>query len=128
MQVCGDCHGGSGPAADGLSLSEHQTLRGEFPAHGGQAAGVQRTRPAGAGDQLGKTQTGSDFHQFVSFSCLPYEEFMVHVCLTLSIYSFHKMMDYFSQASAFVHVVHSECCLEIRPSILCDSADEPKIT
>lgn len=53
-QVCGDRHGGSGPAADGLSLSEHQTLRGEFPAHGGQAAGVQRTGPAGPGDQLGK--------------------------------------------------------------------------
>lgn len=40
VQECGDSHGGSGPAADGVSLSEHQTLRGEFPAHGGQAAGV----------------------------------------------------------------------------------------
>lgn len=54
MQVCGDSHGGSGPAADGLSLPEHQTLRGEFSAHGGQTAGVQRTRPAGPGNQLGK--------------------------------------------------------------------------
>lgn len=57
VQVRGDRHGGSGPAADGLSLSEHQTLRGEFPAHGGQAAGVQRTGPAGPGNQLGKTRT-----------------------------------------------------------------------
>ncbi len=56
MQVCGDSHGGSGPAADGLSLSEHQTLRGEFSTHGGQTAGVQRTRPAGPGNQLGKTK------------------------------------------------------------------------
>lgn len=57
MQECGDSHGGSGPVADGLSLSEHQTLCGEFPAHGGQAAGVQRTRPAGPGNQLGKTRS-----------------------------------------------------------------------
>lgn len=56
VQVRGDSHGGSGPAADGLPLSEHQTLRGEFPAHGGQAAGVQRAGPAGSGDQLGKTE------------------------------------------------------------------------
>lgn len=56
MQVRGDRHGGSGPAADGLSLSEHQTLCGELPAHGGQTAGVQRTGPAGPWNQLGKTR------------------------------------------------------------------------
>lgn len=55
VQVRGDRHGGSGPVADGLPLPEHQALRGELPAHGGQAAGVQRTRPAGPGNQLGKT-------------------------------------------------------------------------
>lgn len=54
MQIRGDSHGGSGPATDGLSLSEHQTICGEFPAHGGQAAGVQGARSAGPGNQLGK--------------------------------------------------------------------------
>lgn len=54
-QVRGDRHGGLGPAADGLPLPEHQALCGEFPAHGGQAAGVQGTRPAGPGNQLGET-------------------------------------------------------------------------
>lgn len=55
LQVRGDCHGGPGPAADGLPLPEHQALRGELPTHGGQAAGVQGTGPAGPGNQLSET-------------------------------------------------------------------------
>lgn len=54
LQQRGDCHGGPGPAAHGLSLSEHQTLRGELPAHGRQTARVQRAGPAGSGNQLGQ--------------------------------------------------------------------------
>lgn len=56
LQLCGDRHGGPGSATDGLPLSEHQTLCGELPAHGGKAAGVQRTGPAGSGNQLGESQ------------------------------------------------------------------------
>ena len=40
LQVCVHSHGSSGPAADGLPLSEHQPVRGELPEDGAQAAGV----------------------------------------------------------------------------------------
>lgn len=45
-------HGSPGPAADGLPLSEHQPVCGEFPQDGAQAARVRQTQPADLRDQL----------------------------------------------------------------------------
>lgn len=45
-------HGGSGPAADGVPLPEHQPVRRELPQDGGQAAGVGEAQPANPGNQL----------------------------------------------------------------------------
>lgn len=51
-QVCLHCHGGPGPAPHGLSLPEHQSLCGELPEDGGEAAGVREAQPTDPGDQL----------------------------------------------------------------------------
>lgn len=51
-QVCVHCHGSPGPAADGLPLSEHQPVCGEFPQDGAQTAGVRQTKPADPRNQL----------------------------------------------------------------------------
>lgn len=45
-------HGGPGPAVDGLPLSEHQPVCGEFPQDGAKAAGVGQTKPADPRDKL----------------------------------------------------------------------------
>lgn len=45
-------HGGPGPAFDGLPLSEHQPVCGEFPQDGAKAAGVGQAEPADPRDKL----------------------------------------------------------------------------
>lgn len=45
-------HGSPGPAADGLPLSEHQPVCGEFPQDGAQAARVRQTQPPDPRNQL----------------------------------------------------------------------------
>lgn len=52
LQVCVHSNGSAGPATDGLPLSEHQPLRGEFPQDGAQAARVGQAQPADPRDQL----------------------------------------------------------------------------
>ncbi len=52
LQVCVHSHGSPGPAADGLPLSEHQPVCGEFPQDGAQAAGIRQTQPADPRNQL----------------------------------------------------------------------------
>lgn len=51
-KVCVHRHGGPGSAADGLPLSEHQPVCGEFPQDGAKAAGVRQTQPADPRDKL----------------------------------------------------------------------------
>lgn len=53
LQLCVHSHGSPGPVADGLPLSEHQPVCGEFPQDGAQAARVRQTQPADPRNQLG---------------------------------------------------------------------------
>lgn len=57
-------HGSPGPAADGLPLSEHQPVCGEFPQDGAQAAGVRQTQSADPRNQL------CEFKEFYSFAAM----------------------------------------------------------
>lgn len=52
VQVRVHRHGSSGPAADGLPLSEHQPVCGKFSWNGAQAAEVWQTQPADPWNQL----------------------------------------------------------------------------
>lgn len=54
FQLCVHCHGSPGPASDGLPLSEHQPVCGEFPEDGAKAAGVRQTQSADPRNQLGE--------------------------------------------------------------------------
>lgn len=51
-QVCVHSNGSPGPAADGLPLSEHQPVCGEFPEDGAKAARVRQTQPPDPWNQL----------------------------------------------------------------------------
>lgn len=53
-QVRGNSDGGVGSVVDGVSFPEYQAVCGELLTHGSQTAGIQRTRFASAGHQLGK--------------------------------------------------------------------------
>lgn len=63
VQVCVYSNGGLGPAVDGLPLPEHQSVCGEFPEDGAEAAGVRQTQPADPGNQLSESP-GSSYHYF----------------------------------------------------------------
>lgn len=54
-------YGSPGPAADGVSLSEHQPVCGKFPQDGAQAAGIRQTKPADSRDK---------FSEFEDIYCL----------------------------------------------------------